>query len=62
MKLPSISSAMLADKVDAIERSGAKCLVATDCSCLMHIEGGLRRKRPDVLVKHIAELLAEALQ
>ena len=36
--------AMLDSKLDAIERSGADVVVATDVSCLMHIGGGLHRR------------------
>ncbi|MCK7505384.1 MAG: hypothetical protein MZV70_15760 [Desulfobacterales bacterium] len=35
---------MLDAKLDAIERSGADVVVATDVSCLMHIGGGLHRR------------------
>jgi L-lactate dehydrogenase complex protein LldE len=50
---------MLDAKLDAIERSGAEVVVATDVSCLMHIGGGLHRRRSRVRTRHIAEVLAD---
>jgi L-lactate dehydrogenase complex protein LldE len=57
--MSAISGAMLDRKLDAIEASGARTVVATDVSCLMHIEGGLRRRGSSIGVRHLAELLAE---
>jgi L-lactate dehydrogenase complex protein LldE len=59
VKMSAISGAMLDRKLDAIEASGARTVVATDVSCLMHIEGGLRRRGSSIGVRHLAELLAE---
>lgn len=59
IKMPGLSSDMLNAKLDAIDRSGADTVVATDVSCLMHIGGGLRRRGSRVRVRHIAEVLAE---
>jgi L-lactate dehydrogenase complex protein LldE len=58
VKMGPVSGAMLESKLDAIERSGAEVVVATDVSCLMHIGGGLHRRRSRVRAKHIAEVLA----
>jgi L-lactate dehydrogenase complex protein LldE len=58
VKMPELSGAMLASKLDAITRSGADTIVATDVSCLMHIGGGLSRAGSPVRVRHIAEVLA----
>jgi L-lactate dehydrogenase complex protein LldE len=59
VKMSAISGAMLDRKLDAIEASGARTVVATDVSCLMHIAGGLRRRGTGIGVKHLAEVLAE---
>jgi L-lactate dehydrogenase complex protein LldE len=59
IKMGPVSSAMLEGKLDAIERSGAEVVVATDVSCLMHIGGGLHRRRSRVRTRHIAEVLAD---
>lgn len=58
VKLPDVSSAMLARKLDAIEASGADTVVVTDVSCGMHMEGGLHRRGQAIRVRHIADVLA----
>jgi len=58
IKMGPLSSAMLDAKIDAIERSGADEVVATDVSCLMHIGGGLHRRASRIRVRHVAEVLA----
>jgi L-lactate dehydrogenase complex protein LldE len=55
---PDISTAILEDKVKNIIDSGADAVVGVDMSCLMNIQGLLSRKKSDVRVMHIAELLA----
>ncbi len=70
VKNPDTSLAMLSDKIQAVQESGAQVLTAVDNSCLMHIAGGLRREGllwegasvlpPDgtIRVLHLAEILA----
>lgn len=60
VKMGHISGAMLNQKLDNIEASGADTVTGTDVSCLMHIAGGLRRRGSRIQVKHIAELLRGA--
>ena len=60
VKYPHISEAMLADKIDAIRRSGADTLTACDMGCLMHLAGGITRQQQPVRVQHIAQLLDQA--
>lgn len=55
---PEISGEMLARKIEEIRESGADTVVACDVSCLMHIEGGLRRAGSQVRCAHIAQTLA----
>jgi hypothetical protein len=57
VEMPSVSIAMLAKKLDAIESTGADVVVGGDVSCLMHIAGGLHRRGSPVAVRHIAEIL-----
>jgi L-lactate dehydrogenase complex protein LldE len=57
IEMPDVSAAILDTKLDMIERSGAGTLVAGDVSCLLHIEGGLRRRKSTVSVRHFVELL-----
>ena len=58
VKNAAVSSAMLADKLAAIESTGADVVCACDSSCLMHIGGGLRRSGSRVRAVHLAEILA----
>jgi L-lactate dehydrogenase complex protein LldE len=57
LKNAETSSAMLADKVGALGRSGADVCVALDNSCLMHIGGALQRTSGPRTM-HLAEILA----
>jgi L-lactate dehydrogenase complex protein LldE len=58
VEMPAISAAIMDEKLNRVEASGADILVGGDVSCLMHLEGGLRRRGSKVVVRHIAELLA----
>ena len=59
VKMPGTSLAMGETKVQNVLRSGADVLVSPDISCLMHIDGILRRKPEGKHIRsmHIAELL-----
>jgi L-lactate dehydrogenase complex protein LldE len=61
VKYSEISNAILQEKISRIERSGVEYVVANDSSCLMQIDGGLRRARSCVKTMHLAELLAKRL-
>ena len=58
IKNAETSSAMLADKCDAVESTGAAVCTALDGSCLLQIGGGLSRRGVDVRALHLAEILA----
>ena len=58
VKMPEVSTAMMATKIASIQASEADVVVGVDVSCLMHIGGGLRRLGSDVRTQHIAEVLA----
>ena len=58
VKMARISAAMVDEKVDAVLATGADLLVGLDMSCLMNIEGRLRRRGSGVEVRHLAEVLA----
>ncbi len=62
VKYSDISGAMLSEKLDNIEASGADVVTACDSSCLMHIRGGLQRRGSDIEAVHIAELVAAGLE
>ena len=50
---------MVDEKVDNVLASGADLLTGLDMSCLMNIEGRLRRRGSAMPVRHLAEVLAE---
>ncbi len=58
IKNAEVSSAMLTDKCDAIESTGAAVCTAVDGSCLLQIGGGLSRRGSGVQAIHLAEILA----
>ncbi len=58
VKFPEVSVSMGEDKIGTILKTGADWVVACDASCLMHLDGLLRRKNSSVKTIHLAELLA----
>jgi L-lactate dehydrogenase complex protein LldE len=58
VKYPEISTAILDQKIEAIEAAGVDRVVSGDASCLMQIGGRLSRIGSQVRVMHLAELLA----
>ena len=59
VKFDQLSSAIGEDKLNRIRESGAEVVVANDVSCLMHIDGLLRRRKVPVKTMHLAELLTQ---
>jgi L-lactate dehydrogenase complex protein LldE len=55
---PELSSAMLERKLAAIHQAGVTVVVGCDVSCLMQIEGGLRKRGSEVRCMHLAQVLA----
>jgi L-lactate dehydrogenase complex protein LldE len=60
-KQPEISMAIADEKARAIVNTGAETVTGCDHGCLMNISDALKRNGSSVKVKHIAQLLAEAL-
>jgi glycolate oxidase iron-sulfur subunit len=58
---PNDSNAVLAPKLDALERSGANVLVTANPGCHMQWEAGVRRRGLAVRVMHLAEVVDAAL-
>lgn len=61
IKMADVSGAMLRNKLQAIESCPADCILTGDVSCLTHMNGGLQRRGAAKRVRHIADVLAEAL-
>ena len=57
----SVSCMMGLDRVHDHKQAGTEILTANDMSCLMHMDGLIRRQKKPIRVMHIAEILNEAL-
>lgn len=58
VKYPAISNAIVGEKADAIDATGADLLLAGDLGCLMNMAGKLNRKGSKVRAFHAIELIA----
>lgn len=58
VKYPAISNAIVGEKADAIDETGADLLLAGDLGCLMNMAGKLNRKGSKVRAYHAIELIA----
>jgi len=56
----AVSCAMGRDRIADHERAGAEVIAGADVSCLMHLDGLLRRDGKKMRVLHVAEILEEA--
>lgn len=58
VKFESISIGMADQKVTNARQTGAECIISTDHSCLMHLDGYIRHKHLGLQTMHIADVLA----
>ena len=56
----AVSCMMGNDRLADHEGAGAEIITGTDMSCLMHLDGLIRRARKPLRVMHVAEVLAES--
>src|SRR5690606_27622607 len=56
----AVSSMMGRDRIADHQQAGTEVLTSTDMSCLMHLDGLLRRESKPMRVLHLAEVFAEA--
>ena len=54
----AISCMMGLDRIADHEAAGAEVITANDMSCLMHMEGLIRRQQKSIRVMHVAEIFA----
>ena len=54
----AVSCMMGLDRIHDHEQAGAQVMTANDMSCLMHLEGLIRRQKKPLEVMHIAQILA----
>ena len=62
VKMPDVSVAMLDTKIEHIEACAADTILTGDASCLTQMNGGLQFRDSNKQVRHIADILAEAIQ
>lgn len=58
VKFDAISVAMADQKIHHAAATGAEYLVSTDMSCLMHLDGYIKKKGLSIKTMHIADVLA----
>ncbi|HWA96906.1 MAG TPA: (Fe-S)-binding protein [Pirellulales bacterium] len=56
----AVSCMMGLDRIADHEHAGTEVLTGNDMSCLMHLDGLIRRQGKPMRVMHVAEILAEA--
>jgi len=56
----AVSCMMGLDRIHDHEQAGTEILTANDMSCLMHLDGLIRRQKKPMKVMHVAEILVEA--
>lgn len=58
VKFPEVSGGMARTKIEAIRKTGAGAVVSVDSSCLMQLDGAMRRAGVPIRALHLAEVLA----
>ena len=58
VKFDSISIGMAEDKIRNAVSTGADYIISTDWSCLMHLQGYIKKHSLNIKAMHIADVLA----
>jgi L-lactate dehydrogenase complex protein LldE len=53
----AVSAKMGYDKLAFMQKASPDCIVSSDMSCLMHLQGCARRQKQDIPFFHLAEIL-----
>jgi L-lactate dehydrogenase complex protein LldE len=61
IKLPETSTAMADDKLSSLADAGADEIIGADTSCLLHLRSRSEHEGRPVRTRHIAEVLADAI-
>jgi glycolate oxidase iron-sulfur subunit len=59
---PTMSKDLLDRKMADVASTGAQVVVSANPGCLLQLDWGAKRARLDVRVKHVTQVLAEALE
>lgn len=57
VKFESISVAMAEQKIDNVLQTGATCIISTDMSCMMQLDGIIKKKELALKTMHLADVL-----
>jgi L-lactate dehydrogenase complex protein LldE len=58
VKFKGISTAMTEQKIENALKTGAEYIISTESSCLMNLEGYIRKNNIPIKPVHIADILA----
>lgn len=58
VKFDPIATAMAEQKINHALDTGATCMISTDLSCLMHLEGVIKKRNLPLITMHIADVIA----
>ena len=58
VKFPQVSGGMARTKIESILKTGASAVVSIDSSCLMQLQGAIKRAGLPIETMHLAEVLA----
>jgi L-lactate dehydrogenase complex protein LldE len=53
----AVAAKMGYDKLAFMQKASPECIVSSDMSCLMHLQGCARRQKQDIPFLHVAEIL-----
>jgi len=59
---PAMSKDLLDRKMDDVKATGAEVVVSANPGCLLQLEWGAKRAKSNVTVKHVTQVLLEAIQ
>jgi L-lactate dehydrogenase complex protein LldE len=59
VKMEPISTGMVDQKIENALATKAEYIVSTDTSCIMHMEGFVKKQKKDIKLIHIADILAQ---
>ena len=62
VRMPDIAGAMVADKTQSLQASGAQHVVSADCGCLLNINGAFEKQNIPLLGQHLASFLWQRTQ
>ena len=61
-RMPDNADALVADKTQALQASGAQQVVSADCGCLLNINGAFEKQNIPLLGQHLASFLWQRTQ